>query len=56
MLTFTFLAGDVILLGLFVGQQDLDAAELGGLLSWTLPSELTHVSEYRTGGDKWSGW
>ena len=28
-------------------RQDLDAAELGGLLSWTLPTEVTYVTEYR---------
>ena len=28
-------------------EQDLDALEIGGLLSWTLPAEVTYVTEYR---------
>ena len=27
--------------------QDLDATEIGGLLSWQLPEEITHVTQYR---------
>ena len=31
----------------FLWRQDLDAGEIGGLLSWTLPEEVTYVAEYR---------